>query len=160
MEKSCDGCWYVGVDFSCTYPLTCRDNNRWVAKEEIDLYKQKVQGVGTDCETITNDRGGSQSKIEHLFTDFDARAILRVANVSYVGNKKYGDNNWRKISQKDHINHALTHVFKHLTGEKTSEDDLAHAAWRLLAALGVEYTLLEEVTNEQDINNKQILYRL
>ena len=54
------------------------------------------------------------------------------------GAAKYGDNNWeRGFPINDILNHALAHVFKHLSGDRT-EDHLGHAAANLLMAIHTE----------------------
>ena len=88
-------------------------------------------------EIITNERGARQSKIGVKFTDFDPSALLRVGRVSADGHDKYGAGNWQNIEQKDHIDHAINHLLEYLTGN-TSEDHLAHAACRVLFAMGTE----------------------
>jgi len=42
--------------------------------------------------------------------------------------------NWKKIPQKDHLNHALAHIFAHLSGD-TGDDHLNNATCRLLFAV-------------------------
>lgn len=89
------------------------------------------------AEIVTNEHGAKQSKNEYLWTDFCPKALLRVAKLSNAGCQKYGINNWKKISKLDHINHAISHMFLYLVGDK-EEDHLAHACWRILACMGVE----------------------
>lgn len=89
------------------------------------------------AEIVTNTQGGKQSKAEYLWTDFCPKALLRVARLSCAGKEKYGADNWRKITAKEHIDHAVSHLMLWLAKD-TSEDHLTHAAWRVLAAMGVE----------------------
>lgn len=76
------------------------------------------------------------TKLHYAFTDLDARALRRAAEVMAEGREKYGppDKVWRRIDVEQHINHALAHLFRYLEGD-TSEDHLAHAACRALGAL-------------------------
>lgn len=55
------------------------------------------------------------------------------------GAVKYGEDNWRKIPAKDHLNHALTHVFAFLAGDG-QDDHLEHAACRMMMALEIKIT--------------------
>jgi len=115
-----------------------------ICQYNVDRPRNKcIPGNETGCrewqqqtEIVTNNQGARQSATNYLWTDFDAKAMLRVAKLSAAGCKKYGPDNWRKISRADHIGHAITHMFQYLAGDD-SEDHLAHAAWRVLAAMGV-----------------------
>ncbi len=83
--------------------------------------------------TETNAAGGKQSALNTRCDLLPPAALLKVAEVLKRGSH-YGRDNWRLIPQSDHINHALTHLFMHLTGD-TIETHLANAACRLLFAL-------------------------
>lgn len=64
--------------------------------------------------------------------------IRRLAETWSEGNEKYGPDNWMKgfpISVA--LNHALDHIAKYLSGDR-SEDHLAHGAWNLLHACYIE----------------------
>lgn len=51
------------------------------------------------------------------------------------GAKKYGLNNWQKgFPVEDILNHALAHIYKYISGDRT-EPHLAHAAANLLMAI-------------------------
>lgn len=66
------------------------------------------------------------------------RALHRLARHFEAGARKYQDRNWEKgqpISRL--IDSALRHTFQHLQGER-SEDNLAAAAWNILAAIEIE----------------------
>lgn len=95
-----------------------------------------VAGVGRDAPTTVNDAGGKQSHVPYRADLLPARAVLSVAAVLDEGARKYGEDNWRKIPIRDHVNHVLTHLFAHLAGD-TSDDHLAHAATRALFALDI-----------------------
>jgi len=88
-------------------------------------------------EIVTNEHGAKQSKSEYCWIDIDSKSLLKVAKLSAAGREKYGADNWRKISVLDHVGHAISHLFLYLAKD-TSEDHLSHAAWRVLAAMGVE----------------------
>jgi len=74
----------------------------------------------------------------HLITPIGLR---RIAETYKEGFDKYGAFNWeRGFPIGDVLNHALDHIFTYLSGKETNEDDLAHAAWNLLAAMHMEET--------------------
>ena len=98
--------------------------------------------VSPDAPTITNERGGSQSDIPVRFDLIDAGAMFEMAKVLDAGAKKYGEENWRLIPVKDHLNHLLMHTFAYLKGDITDEH-LSHILCRATFALGV--SLEEEV---------------
>lgn len=83
---------------------------------------------------VTNTAGGSQSYLPRRADLLPGFALLSVAGVLYKGARKYGEWNWLKIPLEEHLNHALVHLLK-LQNESSQEDDLAHAACRVLFAL-------------------------
>lgn len=94
-----------------------------------------IAGVGPDAEVVENKAGGRQSACAYSFAEgFPAGAICDVAAVVKHGKEKYGPDNWRKIPRKDHLDHALTHLFAYIAGDE-QDDHLEHAACRLLFAL-------------------------
>lgn len=67
--------------------------------------------------------------------------IRRLAETMEEGRKKYGYFNWeRGMPIGDILNHAIAHIYAYLEGKPTGEDDLAHAAWGLFAAMHMEET--------------------
>jgi hypothetical protein len=93
-----------------------------------------LQQLGPEAPTHTNEQGGAQSTIPVRCDLLPPLAILAVAATLSPAAVKYGEANWRKIPQKDHVNHALAHIFAHLSGD-TGDDHLNHAACRLLFAM-------------------------
>jgi len=85
----------------------------------------------------TNTQGGKQSKLEFRFDLIDTKAIFALANVLHTGEVRYGKDNWRKIDTESHINHAISHAYAYLAGDK-QDDHLSHALTRLMMAIGVE----------------------
>jgi len=79
-----------------------------------------------------------QSSIETAFTAVPARSITRVAAILKTGREKYGADNWRNISRRDHLDHALAHIYSYLAGNEVDEDDLGNATCRLLFALDTQ----------------------
>ena len=79
--------------------------------------------------------------------DYFPRAIMAVANVSYVGNEQHNPGqpmHWAKDKSTDHADCIL----RHLAERGTLDDDgLRHAAkvaWRALALLETELEALEQ----------------
>lgn len=61
---------------------------------------------------------------------------LRALAQTYAeGAKKFGPFNWENgMPATDMLNHALTHIYNFLSGDR-SEDHLGHAAWNVLGAI-------------------------
>ena len=93
-----------------------------------------LEGVGKEAETVVNERGGKQSKVEYRFDLLPPQALAAVAKVLKEGAVKYGENNWHNIDSGDHLNHALIHIYADLAGDN-QDDHLEHAACRILMAL-------------------------
>jgi hypothetical protein len=94
----------------------------------------KVAGVGKDAPTVTNNKGGKQSKVLYGMACLPPLAVLDVARSLEVGRVKYGKDNWKQIEIDSHLNHALIHLFAYMAGD-TSDDHLNHATCRLMFAL-------------------------
>lgn len=61
--------------------------------------------------------------------------LKAVAETCHEGALKYSDFNWeRGMAAHDILNHAIRHIYKFLSGDR-SEPHLPHAAWGLLAAI-------------------------
>ncbi len=98
------------------------------------MTQPKIDGVGADAPTATNAHGGNQSHLPYRCDLLQPHALLHLAKIMEYGARKYGANNWHKITCNEHLNHALTHLFAHLAGD-TQDDHLGHAAWRIMSAL-------------------------
>lgn len=117
----------------------------------IKLYKENRSVQDSTNEIETTPQGGRHSRINGFYHLLPPRAIEIVSGILQEGAEKYEkdengqtldlpdstDANWRKISTHSHINHALRHIFKHLQGD-TTEDNIGHAACRLLFALEIK----------------------
>lgn len=101
--------------------------------------------VSPDAPTTTNEKGGAQSDIPVRFDLIDAKALFEMAKVLDRGARKYGADNWRLIEIKDHLNHALMHIYAWLAGDRT-DDHLSHALCRITFALGV--SLQDDTSSE------------
>ena len=111
-----------------------------------DLIKQAAD---PDAPVTTNDRGGSQSDIPVRFDLIDAKALFEMAKVLDHGARKYGEENWRLIDVRDHLNHLLMHTYAYLSGDDTDEH-LSHILCRATFALGVAIQKDLEDFNEND----------
>ena len=61
--------------------------------------------------------------------------LREVARTCAEGAEKYGDWNWEKgMPVHDLLNHAISHLYTYLAGDR-SEPHLGHAAWNVLAAI-------------------------
>lgn len=92
-------------------------------------------GIGIGNETIhVNEFGGKQSSTPFRFDllrGIAAKAMFKLAGVLDYGARKYADDNWHNVSPQDHLNHALTHAFAWLAGDK-KEDHVSHFHCRAL----------------------------
>jgi len=82
----------------------------------------------------TNEDGGTQTKVPYAFHLMPPQALLEVAGVLKRGAETYGEGNWSLIPEDEHINHAVGHLYRYLSGDR-SEQHLTNAACRLLFAL-------------------------
>lgn len=98
-----------------------------------------IAGVGPDAPISVNEAGAKQSHSPYRVDLIPPLALLDVAAILEHGARKYGENNWRGIPVNDHLNHALVHIFAHLSGD-TQDNHLGHAACRLLMAKEQELT--------------------
>lgn len=98
--------------------------------------KAVVEGVGKDAPTVTNERGGKQSKVLYRFDLLDPRAMFEMTKVLAEGAEKYGVDNWRNIDVRDHLNHLLVHTYAYLAGDK-SDEHLSHIMCRAMFAQAV-----------------------
>lgn len=121
--------------------------------EEKNLRTSISSIVDPEAPTTTNESGGSQSDIPVRFDLIDAKALFEMAKVLDHGAKKYGEDNWRLIPVKDHLNHLLMHTYAYLAGDITDEH-LSHILCRATFALGVSlqeeeapYEFYEPATN-------------
>lgn len=95
---------------------------------------RRFEGIGEDTPTAVNGRGGKQSEQSYRCDLLPVDAVLAIARVLKAGSDKYGENNWHAIDARDNLNHALTHIFAWLGGDR-SEDHLSNAGCRILFAL-------------------------
>lgn len=96
--------------------------------------------VGPNAPVETNALGAKQSRSPFAL-DVVPMALIEVGRVFYRGEAKYergpqlvGAENWRGITSRMHVRHAVNHVFAWLAGDR-SDHHLEHAAARLLMAI-------------------------
>lgn len=69
-------------------------------------------------------------------------AMRRIAETYAEGSIKYGDRNWEKgLPFSNILNHVLAHIYEYMDGaslDDDAEDNLAHAAWGLIALMHYE----------------------
>jgi hypothetical protein len=94
-----------------------------------------VQAAAVKAETTTEFSTGAQrSSMSVRFDLLSPIGLRRMAEAAHEGAVKYGDFNHEKgLPISVYTNHALAHVFKYLSGDR-SEDHLGHAAWNLMFA--------------------------
>ena len=110
-------------------------------KEKLDRVtktQEVIQAGGTQFSTgavRSSDKAGVRYD---LITPIGLR---RIAETYKEGTDKYGAFNWEKgMPISDILNHAIAHIYQFLSGVESGEDDLAHAAWNLLAAMHMQET--------------------
>ena len=95
-----------------------------------------IPGLGKDASVSVNERGGKQSALPYRFDLIDPHALFALAKVLHMGAEKYGEDNWRNITVREHLNHLLAHVYAYLAGD-TQEEHLEHAFCRAMMALAL-----------------------
>jgi hypothetical protein len=85
--------------------------------------------VGPGAETVTNEKGARQSKVDFRFDLIPPGALFAVAEILAVGAEKYEVENWRGITDPgEHLNHALIHSYAYLWGDDAEGTPLEHLA--------------------------------
>ena len=94
----------------------------------------QVKGVSPDTETVTNDKGGMQSKVAYGFHLCDYEALFALAEVLQEGAQKYARGNWKSIPAEEHFNHMLIHALAYLCGDR-QDNHLGHMFCRAMMFL-------------------------
>lgn len=115
-------------------------------KTSQDTPRAVVEGVGSDAPTVVNERGGKQSKVLYRYDLLDPQAMFEMTKVLSEGAEKYGEDNWRSISIRDHLNHMIIHAYAYLAGDE-SDEHLSHIMCRAMFAQAVE---IQEKEMEDD----------
>lgn len=139
--KCCDTCSHDRV-----HQFVCADCSQGSNYQEN--ITPSIEGIGMDAPTVENANGGRQSQLNYRFDKMDPKSIFEMCKVLHEGVVKYGDDeNWRKISIEDHLNHLLMHVLAYLAGDR-SDGHLSHTMCRAMFAQGVA---IQEEENIQTI---------
>lgn len=96
-------------------------------------------GIGPGAPIAVNERGGMGSKLDYRFDLIDGPAMFRLARVLDYGAKRYAPDNWRKVTEREHVNHLLVHAYAWLSGDE-SDDHLGHMLTRAMMAAAVAHT--------------------
>lgn len=128
------------VLFNRHNPLQLAEHERQYLEglERLRELEEQKPGVLVNPEVEENEKGGKQSYLGCRFDLLPSTAIKKIAKTLHEGAVKYGDENWKLIDTKSHLNHALGHIIAELEGD-LSEDHLAHAATRLLFAIHTKF---------------------
>lgn len=70
-----------------------------------------------------------------------------LAKTRYYANEKYGEDNWKSIDFRSHLDHGIAHIHKFLEGD-TSDNHLDNLLCRVFLALGVLQIELEGQNND------------
>jgi hypothetical protein len=97
----------------------------------------KIVGVGPDAPTVVSENGAKQSAAPYRFDLIDGPALFDLAAILSTGAEKYGIDNWRGLPTRDHVNHALMHLYAYLAGDG-QDNHLGHAFCRLMFAVATE----------------------
>jgi hypothetical protein len=84
--------------------------------------------------TVVNEQGGKQSHLDARFDCIPPVVLRLLAQCLGFGARKYGDENWINIPQRDNLNHAMNHINEWNRGNR-DEPHLVNAMARLTFAL-------------------------
>ena len=87
----------------------------------------QLKGVGPDVPIMINDKGAGQSISPYRFDLLPPLACADVAEVMAKGTEKYGEWTYIDIPPKDHLNHALQHIFAYQLGDTQEGEPIEHA---------------------------------
>lgn len=94
-----------------------------------------LPGVGPDAPVVYNEKGAGQSHSPYRFDLLPPVACADISEILAHGAAKYGEGSYLNIAAKDHLNHAMQHIFAFQCGD-TQEGDVIehakHAACRML----------------------------
>ena len=83
-----------------------------------------------------NEQGGKGTRITERYDLIDPLALERMADIMGEGAAKYGENNWRLVPARTHLNHALRHALKWSFGDN-KEDHAGHFFTRAMMFLAM-----------------------
>jgi hypothetical protein len=103
-----------------------------------------MMNLGPNAPVETAPNGAKQSATPCRADLLPPAALLHIGAILKGGAEKYGEENWRGLTLRDHINHAYVHILAFLDGD-TQDDHLGHAACRMLFALETHLKQSENV---------------
>lgn len=100
---------------------------------------QRLVDAHSKAGTVVGRDGGAQSDLAGLSpTLVPPEALLALSWVVGQGSKKYARGNWRAIPENEHLDHALTHIYLHMSGDR-SERHLWNALTRVAFAVATSF---------------------
>jgi len=87
-----------------------------------------------DGDTVENESGGRQSFVAARMDLIPPTNQLLLGECLGFGADKYGEDNWKLISKTENLNHAIVHILKELSGDR-SEPHLVNTLARVNFAL-------------------------
>jgi hypothetical protein len=108
-----------------------------------------------DGETVTNEHGGRQSFTLADYSQVPPKALRLLAQCLGFGARKYGTDNWKRITIEEHLSHAMNHIVEFRCGDR-SEPHLVNTFTRVAMALqlAVEQGLQAERYEHPDMAKK------
>jgi len=89
-----------------------------------------IQGMGPDAPTTED---GLESALPYDMTLIPPEFLFCLSALLKEGADKYGEGNWKRLSYRTNINHAICHILTDLAGDDR-EEHLINATARLLFA--------------------------
>lgn len=112
-----------------TYENGSKSSVSHVCNDDIKHYT-----VVLENNTVVNEQGGKQSHLDARFDCIPPVVLRLLAQCLGFGARKYGDENWKNIPQRDNLNHAMNHINEWNRGNR-DEPHLVNAMARLTFAL-------------------------
>lgn len=103
-----------------------------------------IKGMGPDAPKTED---GLESAIPYDMTLIPPEFLFCLSALLKEGADKYGEGNWKLLSYRTNINHAICHILTDLAGD-SREDHLVNAVARLVFAWWIKK---EEETHEKSM---------